>query len=143
MFCGGTMAEGWACYATALMDELGFLSPLEQLSEQHSRVRFLVRAIVDIAFHEGTMTFDEAVRFHAHEAMLDDGAARAEVVKCGMFPGTAVMYWLGARAIGALRDRLSAERGTGFSLQAFHDDVLGHGSIPVPLIARLMTEGVT
>src|SRR5512140_1303936 len=27
MFCGGTMAEGWACYATQLMDELGFLSP--------------------------------------------------------------------------------------------------------------------
>lgn len=143
MFCGGTMAEGWACYATALMDELGFLSPFEQLSEQHSRVRFLVRAIVDIAFHEGTMTFDEAVGFHAHEAMLDAGAARAEVVKCGMFPGTAVMYWLGTRGIQELRTRKEAEHGSAFTLSAFHDEVLGHGSIPVPLIARLMTEGST
>ena len=143
MFCGGTMAEGWACYATALMDELGFLSPLEQLSEQHSRVRFLVRAIVDISFHEGTMTFDDAVRFHADEAMLDDGAARAEVVKCGMFPGTAMMYWLGTRGIHDLRTQMETERGPAFTLSAFHDEVLGQGSIPVPLIARLMTEGVT
>ena len=143
MFCGGTMAEGWACYATALMDELGFLSPLEQLSEQHSRVRFLVRAIVDFAFHEGTMTFDDAVRFHAEEAMLDAGAARAEVVKCGMFPGTAVMYWLGTRGIHELRTRKEAEHGSAFTLSAFHDEVLGHGSIPVPLIARLMAESGT
>lgn len=140
MFCGGTVAEGWACYATALMDELGFLSPLEQVSEQHSRIRFLVRAIVDIAFHEGTMTFDEAVRFHADEAMLDDGAARAEVVKCGMFPGTAVMYWLGTQGLRDLREQLEAARRPAFALAEFHDQVLGHGSIPVPLIARLMTE---
>jgi len=26
MLCGGTMAEGWACYATDLMDEVGFLT---------------------------------------------------------------------------------------------------------------------
>ena len=143
MFCGGTMAEGWACYATALMDEIGFLSPLEQVSEQHSRVRFLVRAIVDIAFHEGTMTFDEAVRFHADEATLDDGAARAEVVKCGMFPGTAMMYWLGTRGLHDLRVQMERERGLSFKLSDFHDEVLGHGSIPVPLVARLMTEGAT
>ena len=29
MFLGGTMAEGWACYATDLMDECGFLTPEE------------------------------------------------------------------------------------------------------------------
>ena len=27
MFCGGTMAEGWACYSTELLDEFGFLTP--------------------------------------------------------------------------------------------------------------------
>ena len=29
MFCGGTMAEGWASYSTDLMREAGALSPLE------------------------------------------------------------------------------------------------------------------
>src|SRR5439155_10986426 len=27
MFLGGTMAEGWACYATDLMEEAGFFTP--------------------------------------------------------------------------------------------------------------------
>ena len=31
LFCGGTMAEGWACYATDLMSEAGFLTPLEHM----------------------------------------------------------------------------------------------------------------
>ena len=34
LFCGGTMAEGWACYATDLMDEFGFLTPLEHFAER-------------------------------------------------------------------------------------------------------------
>ena len=55
------MAEGWACYACDLMEELGFLTPLERVAQQHTRVRLLARAIVDIELHHGTMTFDDAV----------------------------------------------------------------------------------
>lgn len=139
MFCAGTMAEGWACYATELMDELGFLTPLERLSQQHSRLRFLARAIVDIEFHQGTLTFDDAIHFYVDQVRMDPSAARAEVVKCSMFPGTAVMYWLGTQGILDLRARLQRERGARFTLRSFHDELLGYGSIPVPFIARLMT----
>ncbi len=51
MFCGGTMAEGWACYATDLMEEVGFLTPLEQLAEAHTRLRMAGRAFVDVRLH--------------------------------------------------------------------------------------------
>ena len=47
LFCGGTMAEGWACYATGLMDEFGFLTPLEHYAQIHARLRMAARAIVD------------------------------------------------------------------------------------------------
>ena len=30
LFCGGTMAEGWACYVTDLLATAGFMTPLEQ-----------------------------------------------------------------------------------------------------------------
>ena len=143
MFCAGTMAEGWACYATELMDELEFLTPLERLSQQHSRLRFLARAIVDIEFHQGTLTFDDAIRFYVNQVDMDASAARAEVVKCSMFPGTSVMYWLGTQGILDLRARLQRERGARFTLRSFHDELLGYGSIPVPLIARLMTEDLS
>src|SRR5918912_2054487 len=41
MFCGGTMAEGWACYATELMEEVGFLTAEERVAERHTWVRML------------------------------------------------------------------------------------------------------
>jgi hypothetical protein len=139
MFSGGSMAEGWACYSTCLASEFGLLSPLEQLAEQHSRVRFLARTIVDIELHQGTMSFAEAAEFYTKMVGLSEPAARGEVVKNSMFPCTAVMYWLGLQSILDLRDAIQAKRGSSFSLKGFHDELLGLGSIPVPLAARIMS----
>lgn len=137
MLSGATMAEGWACYSTRLMEELGFLDPLEQVSEAHSRVRFLSRAIVDIELHQGSMSFDDAVRFWTDNVGGSVDVAKNEVVKVSMFPCTAIIYWLGTEGIVALRSKL--ERDPAFSLKQFHDDLLDFGSIPIPLIAQLMT----
>ena len=140
MFCGGTMAEGWACYATDLMEELGFLTPLERVSHQHTRVRMLARAIVDIEFHQGTMSFTEAAAFYSERVGMSTEAALAEAVKNSMFPCTAIMYWLGTQGIHDLRAKMRRREGPRFSLRRFHGELLGYGSIPVPLITRMMTE---
>ena len=73
--------------------------------------------------------------------LLNIDAARAEAVKNSMFPGAAVMYWLGTRAIHDLRQAAEARDGSAFSLKRFHDRLLSFGAIPVPLIARLMEGG--
>jgi uncharacterized protein (DUF885 family) len=138
MFCGGSIAEGWACYATDLMDETDFLTPFESVAEQHTRVRLLARMVVDIELHTGRMTLDDAVAFYQEEVGMSADAARAEGVKNSMFPGTAMMYWLGLTALHELRRELAGRRGAGFSLRAFHDELLSFGSIPVLLSARLM-----
>ena len=140
MFCGGTMAEGWACYATDLMEELGFLTPLERVSQQHTRVRMLARAIVDIEFHQGTMSFTEAMAFYTQLVGMSADAARAEAVKNSMFPCTAIMYWLGTQGIHDLRAEMQRREGSRFSLRRFHGELLGYGSVPVPLITRMLTE---
>jgi uncharacterized protein DUF885 len=138
MFCGGTMAEGWACYATEIMESLGFLTPDERIAEQHTRVRLMARAVVDLELHTGRMTFDEAVRFHMDAAQLTPAAAHAETTKCSMFPGTAMMYWLGLRDLWRLRSAEEASRGANFSSKTFHDELLSFGSIPVALAAKVM-----
>jgi hypothetical protein len=135
LFCGGTMAEGWACYATDLMDECGFLTEAERVAQQHTRVRMLARAIVDIEIHTGAMSLDVAAAFYREHAGMAHAAAHAEAVKNSMFPGTAMMYWLGTKGIHDLRASLSPG-----SLRAFHDNLLSHGSIPVSTIASLMRE---
>ncbi|MGD8322367.1 MAG: DUF885 family protein, partial [Gemmatimonadota bacterium] len=90
MFCGGTMAEGWACYATDLVREHGGLTPQEAYAEVHARVRMCVRAVVDVELHEGRMSLDDAQRFYQTGAGMSPQAARSEAVKNSMFPGTAL-----------------------------------------------------
>ena len=140
MFLGGSMAEGWACYATQLMEELGMLTALEQLSEQHTRVRMLARAIVDIRLHHGLCTFAEAVQYYEEIVGMPLELATAETTKNSMFPCTALMYWLGTSRILSLREQVKSQRGSAFVLREFHDELLSRGAIPVSLVATLMTE---
>jgi uncharacterized protein (DUF885 family) len=137
MFLGGTMAEGWACYATDLMDEIGFLTPDESLAQQHTRARLLARAVADIGLHDGRLTFDDVTAIYRDRIGMSEDAARAEACKNSMFPGTALMYWLGTDGLHRLRDERKRAEGHAFSLRRFHDRVLSFGSIPVPLVAQL------
>ncbi len=140
MFLGGSMAEGWACYATHLMEELGMFTELERISEQHTRVRMLARAIVDIRLHHGLCSFSDAVEYYQTVVGMSPEIATAEASKNSMFPCTALMYWLGTRTIMQLRERMEALLGDSFSLRAFHDELLSRGAIPVALAATLMLE---
>jgi uncharacterized protein (DUF885 family) len=67
--------------------------------------------------------------------------ARAEAVKNSMYPCTAIMYWLGTQTIHDLRAEMQRREGRLFSLRRFHGELLGYGSVPIPLLSRMMTEG--
>ncbi len=138
MFCGATMAEGWAVYATDLINETGFLTPLEYYSEYQSRRRFCARAIVDVRLHQGRYSLEEAAGFYQQRAGMSAAASMSEAVKNSMNPGAAVMYLTGSDRIRRLRRELSARQGSRFNLKKFHDKFLSFGSIPVELIAREM-----
>ncbi len=138
LFCGGTMAEGWACYATELMDEIGFLSPLQRIAEAHSRLRMAARSIVDVRIHTNRLTLEEAARFYTEQTAMPPDAARQEAIKNSMFPGAALMYLAGTNQIWQLRRERERIEGAGFNLRRFHDHFLSYGSIPVTLIAEAM-----
>lgn len=137
--CGGTMAEGWACYATELMGEVGFYAPREELAVRHGRLRMAARAVVDVRLHQGRWTLDEAAAFYRDHVGLGAAVARAEAVKNSLFPGTALAYLTGTDAILQLRRELGSR--PGFELGRFHDALLAHGSIPVTLAAEAMRTG--
>jgi uncharacterized protein (DUF885 family) len=138
MFAGGSLAEGWACYVCDLMEEIGFLTPLHRIAQQHTRVRIAARAVVDLSIHTGTMSVAQAASLYADRAFMSPAAARSEAVRNSMYPGTAVMYWLGTQGLHTLRASIWARQGGAFSMHAFHNRVLSHGAIPVALIAQLM-----
>ena len=138
MPCGGTMAEGWACYATDLMAEIGFLTPEEQFAEWHTRARMCARAVVDVRLHQGEFTLEQAAGYYQRHAGMSPSSAMAEAVKNSMFPGMAVIYQVGTEAIHRLRADLAAQLGPRFTRRAFHDELLSFGSIPVNLIGAEM-----
>jgi uncharacterized protein (DUF885 family) len=138
MYCGGTMAEGWACYATDLMEELGFLTADECIAEQQSRVRMLARAVVDIELHTGVRSFDEAAAFYHTQVGMPQAAAEGEAVKNSMFPGTGLMYWFGTQEVHAARQDATLRWGNTFTLRRFHDAFLGMGALPAAMVRRLL-----
>ena len=138
LFCGGSMAEGWACYVTDLMGEVGFLTPLEQYAEHHNWLRMAARALVDVRLHSGAFTLDQAAQFYQDRIGMPPEAARNEAVKNSMFPATALIYLVGSKRIHELRREMEVRQGAGFDLRRFHDRFLSYGSIPVTLIADAM-----
>ncbi len=143
LYCGGTMAEGWACYATDLMAEAGALTPLERVAEARSLVRMCVRAIVDVRLHHGRLSITDAATFYEREAGMDPGPARREAVRNSMFPGTALMYLAGRNRIHELRAGMEARMGSRFLLRDFHDALLSYGSIPVSIVAAHLERGAS
>ncbi|MGL4648223.1 MAG: DUF885 family protein, partial [Caldilineaceae bacterium] len=138
MFCGGTMAEGWACYATTLMGEAGFLTPLETFSELQTDLRMAARAIVDVRLHQGRMTLVEAAAFYATNTGMSHDASMGEAVKNSMFPGAAIIYLMGRDRILEVRDELQGRLGAAFDMRHFHNTFLSYGSVPVDMVADAM-----
>lgn len=138
LYAGATMAEGWATYAPELMDELGFLTPLESYSMRYSRLRYAARTIVDVGLHAGEMGYEDAVALYRDRVGMDEAAARYEATKNSMFPGMAVIYLRPLQAVHELREEFEAALGEDFDLRRFHDELLSHGSIPITVATERM-----
>jgi uncharacterized protein (DUF885 family) len=138
MLSGGTLAEGWASYVTDLMDEIGFLTPLESFAQEYARLRMAARTVVDVRLHAGRITLDEGERFYVERVGMSPAASHAEVVKNSLFPATGCMYLAGWDGIMRLRKAAEAREGSGFSRRRFHDRLLSFGSLPVALVAETL-----
>jgi uncharacterized protein (DUF885 family) len=135
MLCGGTLAEGWACYATDLADEAGFLTPAESFAQHAARLRMAARALVDIRLHQGRISLSEAADVYVERVGMSASAALAEAVKNSLFPGAACMYLAGWDGIWQLRRAVG-----GVPLRVFHDRLLALGSVPVALAGQILRQ---
>ncbi|HJW22072.1 MAG TPA: DUF885 family protein, partial [Candidatus Limnocylindrales bacterium] len=59
------------------------------------------------------------------------------------WPAQALTYKIGQLEIERLRRELSARDGTAFDIREFHDQLLGHGSLPLATLARELPNWVT
>jgi hypothetical protein len=127
---GGTMIEGWACYAQDLMLEAeGFYTPQERLALKHAELRNAAMCLADIRLHRGVWTLEQMRDFYHNQVGMPAGRVWSETTRNSVYPATRLMYWLGTKTIKDLRREYKG------SIRAFHDHLLSFGSVPVHWIA--------
>lgn len=133
-------AEGWAFYEEALLERDGLYG--NDLDGRYAVAQFErlrgARAIVDTKLATGEWSFERAVAWFETNAGVDRATAQGEVSRFALGPGQAFDYAVGKTQIEVLLAQYKAKRGNAFDLQAFHDDLLSHGTVPVSIIASEM-----
>lgn len=129
----GAFSEGWALYAEKLAAESGWYGDdkpgrLGQLNLELFRAR---RLVADTGLHAKRWTRQQAI---------DYGMPATEVDRYVTWPGQACSYKIGELEILRLRAKAREALGAKFSLQKFHNVVLGSGSVSLSVLGRLVDE---
>lgn len=132
----GLLQGGWGLYAVDLLRGAGFGEddPWQAfLAEAHLLLR-VVLARADMALHTGREPFEACVRLMMARFPFEERQAVALVRAVSLAPSAATGTLLGRRELLRLLDDARSSAGDGFDPMAHHEEVLGYGGLPVPLI---------
>jgi len=134
---GVAYVEGWGLYCERLADEMGlYISDEERLGMLDAQSFRAARLVVDSGLHAMNWARENAITFMHERGSLPMVDAAIEVDRYTIWPGQALSYKLGQREIERARAEVSERMGGRFDLRAFHDEVLGHGSLPLATLRR-------
>jgi len=139
VFPSYAFSEGWAHYTEEMMWEMGLgngdaETRIGQLSNALLRD---VRYLSAIGLHTGGMTVAQSEAMFRDMAFQDPGNARQQAAR-GTFDPAYGNYTLGKLMIRKLRGDWTATRGGRTAWKAYHDELLSHGSPPIPLLREAM-----
>ena len=139
VFSSYAFGEGWAHYAEEMMWEegLGNGDPETHIGQLMNALLRDARYLSAIGLHTGGMTVAQSEALFRDKAFQDPGNARQQAARGTFDPGYG-NYLLGKLMIRKLRDDWTATRGGRAAWQAFHDELLSHGSPPLPLLRKVM-----
>ena len=140
---GSAYAEGWALYSERLADEMGlFRTEGERFGMLDAQAWRAARQVVDTGLHALRWPRQRSIDV-LEAAGLTETDAVIETDRYISWPGQALTYKTGQREIERLRALLAARDGSAFDLRAFHDAVLGHGSLPLATLTRELPNWLT
>lgn len=133
----GAFIEGWALYAEGLGDLLGLYGdPAQRAGRLELQLRRAARLVADVGMHGLGWSRQHTLQ------VLDDvagGVNADELLRYAVLPGQALTYTVGERHFVELRRRAQDELGRSFELRAFHDELLRHGALPLPVLDDVVT----
>ncbi len=133
---GMAYVEGWGLYSERLADEMRlYLDPSERFGMLDGQAWRAARLVVDTGIHAFHWTRQQSIN-QLLEAGLSETDATIETDRYICLPAQALTYKVGQREFERLRAEASERLGSAFDLRAFHDAVLGHGTLPLATLAR-------
>jgi uncharacterized protein (DUF885 family) len=99
-----------------------------------------VRLVVDTGIHAFGWTRQEAIHYLAARTAFTDKAVADQIDRYISWPGQALSYKIGELKIRELRVRVEKKQGVNFDLRAFHDAIIGNGSLPLTLLEEVITQ---
>jgi uncharacterized protein (DUF885 family) len=142
VFVGYAYAEGWAHYTEEMMRVAGLNGGDDEtlIGQLSNALLRDCRYLSAIGMHTGSMTQQQSYELFRNQCYQDEGNARQQAAR-GTYDPAYLNYTLGKLMIRKLRDDWTASRGGRTAWKAFHDQFLGYGGPPVPLVRQQMMGG--
>lgn len=134
-----SFGEGWALYAETLCDEVGLYdNPYARFGYLDYQMWRAVRLVVDTGMHQFGWSRDRAIQYFKDNTALSIENITNEVDRYIAWPGQALAYMIGEITIQDLRAKAEKALGSDFDVRAFHGAVLGHGSLPMSVLQKVV-----
>lgn len=135
--------EGWGLYSERLGIEMGLYdTPAKDMGRLSYEMWRACRLVVDTGIHAKGWSKQQAIDFMTDNSALSAANIEAEVNRYISWPGQALAYKLGELKIRELRTMATKELGPKFNLAAFHDAVLGQGSVPLDVLEQQIKDWI-
>jgi len=140
VFANGPYVEGWAVYTQQMMSDEGYLdnSPALRMSLLKQMLRMLANTILDVRLQTMGMTDQQALDLMINETFQEKEEATAKLQRAQLSSCQLPTYYAGWKGWIRTREEYQQRRGTAYSLREFNDRALQEGSVPLPLLGRLI-----
>tara|TARA_A100001011_G_scaffold159677_1_gene168067 strand:- start:359 stop:2173 length:1815 start_codon:yes stop_codon:yes gene_type:complete len=136
--------EGWALYSEAIPAELGFYTdPFSNFGRLAGELYRACRLVVDTGIHVKKWSREKAIDYMNANVPHSKNYNVRQIERYIVMPSQATAYKIGMIKIQELRELAESRLDDKFDIRAFHDVVLKHGSVTMPILEENVKKWIT